>query len=97
MGNTLRLFGSRAVIAGLVLIAGGLILGRVADRNEGYPGLYNAGRVVVRPTPGWSDTAYDAALVAAWMLILIGLVWVIVALIRFWVTQRAQTRGRPLS
>lgn len=96
MRAALRLFGSRAVIAGMLLIGAGLILGRVAYRNQQSPGFYTNGKMIERTAAGWSNTAYDTALIAAWMLILIGLVWVIVALVRFWAAQRAQGQApRP--
>jgi MFS superfamily sulfate permease-like transporter len=93
MRRVRTLFGSRAVMAGVSCVALGLILAQVAHRNQGEPALYGVNnKLIFRGTPGWSHTLYDAAVVAAWLLILIGLVWVIAGLVRYWTVQRAATR-----
>jgi len=89
------LFGSRAVIAGVVLVAFGLILAQVAKRHQGFPGFYSNKRHIFDKTPGWSPSLYDAAVVVAWLSILIGLVWVIAGLIRYWSVQRAASSPAP--
>jgi hypothetical protein len=92
MGRVRTLFGSRAVIAGVLLVAVGLILAQVANRHRGGPEFYRVNnKLILRGTPGWSHTLYDTAVVAAWLLILIGLVWVIAGLVRYWAVQRAAT------
>jgi len=92
MGRVRTLFGSRAVIAGVLFVAVGLILGQVADRHRGEPAFYRVNnKLILRGTSGWSHTLYDMAVVAAWLLILIGLVWVIAGLVRYWAVQRAAT------
>jgi hypothetical protein len=92
-GPVRTLFGSRAVIAGVSFVALGLILAQVAHRRQGGPTFYRVNnKLTLRGTPGWSNTLYDTAVVAAWMLILIGLVWVIAGLVRYWAVQRAATR-----
>jgi hypothetical protein len=87
-------FGNRAVIAGVLLVAAGLILAQVANRHQGEPALYGPNATVIaRSAPGWSHTTYDAAVVIAWLLILIGVVWVIAGLVRYWTTQRTSARS----
>lgn len=88
------LFGSRAVIAGVSFVALGLILGAVANRHQGYysTGLGRDGQPITRWVPEWSNTLYDAAVIVAWLLILVGLVWVIAGLVRYWAVQRAGAR-----
>ncbi|HTR20330.1 MAG TPA: hypothetical protein VMH88_05680 [Gemmatimonadales bacterium] len=84
MGGARGLFGSRAVVAGVVLTALGLILGAVAHRNQGY---YTATLIHAVPSvhwvQGWPNTLYDAATIIAWLLVLVGLVWVVAGLIRY--------------
>ena len=92
------LFGSRAVIAGVVLTALGLILGAVAKRNQGY---YAA--TLIHEVPSvhwvkeWPNPLYDATAIIAWLLILVGLVWVVAGLIRYRNVQRQAGRALPPS
>jgi hypothetical protein len=93
MRRVRTLFGSRAVIAGVSFVTIGLILAQVANRHREGPAFYRVNnKLILRETPGWSHTLYDTAAVAAWLLILIGLVWGIVGLVRYWAVQRATTR-----
>jgi hypothetical protein len=86
-------FGNRVVIAGILLVAAGLILAQVANRHQGEPALYGSNaKVIACAVPGWSHTTYDAAAVIAWLLILIGVVWVITGLVRYRNSQRTGTR-----
>jgi hypothetical protein len=55
-------------------------------------GLGRDGQPITRWVPEWSNTLYDAAVIVAWLLILVGLVWVIAGLVRYWAVQRATTR-----